>query len=166
MTVDPCLVGGVTPSPNVSWFGTLVTASPLMEKLTGKGGLTNLLVFSQDEIWELVVGDYGIMWYEIDHEYRLQGSYDEDDLCKALGEKFTHTMRVRRKADEEYARQQRYEQYLSMREEFDPEFKAKRQAEREDREVARKQSLGMWPSLEDFREVKAVKALTKTGGAE
>ena len=65
------------------------------------------------------------MWYAVDDEYRLRGSYDEDDLCKALGEKFTHTMRVRRKADEEYARQQRYEQYLNMREEFDPEFRAK-----------------------------------------
>jgi hypothetical protein len=152
MTVDPCLVGGVTPSPNVSWFGTLATANPLTKKLTGEGGWTNLLIFGEDEVWELVVGEYGIMWYEIDDEYRLQGSYDEDDLSKALGEKFTHTMRVRRKADEEYARQQRYEQYLDMREEFDPEFRAKRQAEREAREAARKQSLEMWPDLRKFGE--------------
>ncbi len=150
MKVDPCLVGGVTPSPNASWFGTLVTASPLTKKLTGEGGSTNLLIFGEDEIWELVVGEYGIMWYEIDDEYRFRGSYDEGDLCKALGEKFTHTMRVRRKADEEYARQQRYEQYLNMREEFDPEFRVKRQAEREAREAARKQSLEMWPDLGKF----------------
>jgi hypothetical protein len=159
VTVDPIINIGL-------WYGpNMTTEHPMTARLTGGGCRSYLLVF-KDEVWEVIAEDGRIQWYEVGDEYRLRGSYDESGLTEVLGEKFVHTLHVRRKADEEYARQQRYEQYLSMREEFDPEFKAQRQSEREDREVARKQSLEMLPDLKDFREVKAVKALTKTGGAE
>ena len=145
VTVDPITSIGLWYGPNMR------TEHPMTARLTGDGCRSYLLVF-KDEVWEVIAEDDSVKWYEVDDEYRLRGSYDEDDLFKALGEKFTHTMRVRRKADEEYARQLRYEQYLNMREEFDPEFRIKRQAEREAREVARKQSLEMWPDLGKFGE--------------
>ncbi len=132
------------------WYGpNMTTEHPMTARLTGDGCRSYLLVFN-DKVWEVIAEDDFIQWYGVNDEYRLRGSYNERELTEVLGEKFAHLTRVRRKADEEHARQQRYEEYLSMREEFDPEFRAKRQAEREDRETARKQSSEMWPDLGKF----------------